>query len=133
MNNIENICEKLINSIEGIISASLINLQDGTILASSFKESTNKEEINRNISSAAMDILKSNSAEKIQKYINEQKGQNLKDSFKEVFISSTNNFYFIRVVDDLELAIFVISNKLANQGLIWSEIKMSITKIKQII
>ncbi len=132
MNNIEIVCNKLINSIDGIISASLVNLKDGTILASSFKENCNIEEMNNNISSATMEILKNDSAKNVNSYIDEKKDAHFKDYFKEVFISSKKNFYFIRAIDELDIALFIVSQKSSNQGLIWSEIKMAINKVKEI-
>ncbi|MBC7476025.1 MAG: hypothetical protein H7263_17215 [Candidatus Sericytochromatia bacterium] len=132
MNNLENICSKLVNSIDGIISTSLVNLEDGSILASCFKENHDVQKMNNNISSATMEILKSESAKNVDSYISEKTDYKSKGYFKEVFISSKNNFYFLKAVDDLEIAIFIISKKTSNQGLIWSEIKIAIPKVKDL-
>jgi len=133
MNNIENVCNKLIISIDGIICVSLVNLKDGSILGSSFRDGTNSQEINDNISSATMEILKNKAIQNTQKYINEKKGHNDKNVLKEIFISSSSTWFFIRILEDIDIAIFVVSNKTSNQGLIWLEIKMCIPKIKELV
>ena len=133
MSDLKSICDKLISSVDKIISVSIIDLADGKTLSDSFAENQKEEELRKNISLSVMEILKSPSAKKVETHLSNQSDKEVKNSFKETFISSTNNFYFLKIVDELDTAIFIITQKTANQGLIWSELKTVVPKIKQII
>lgn len=133
MSDLKDICEKLINSVDKIISVSIIDLENGITLSDSFAENQKEEDLRKNIYLSVMEILRSPSAKKVETHLSNQKDKEVKNSFKETFISSSNNFYFLKMVDELDTAIFIITQKTANQGLIWSELKTVVPKIKQII
>lgn len=133
MSDLKIICDKLISSVDKIVSVSIIDLVDGKTLSDSFAENQKEEELRNNISLSVMEILKSPTAQKVENHLSKESDKEIKNSFKETFISSTNNFYFLKMVDELDAAIFIITQKTANQGLIWSELKSVVPKIKQII
>lgn len=133
MSDLKSICENLINSVDKIVSVSVIDLNNGQTLSDSFAENQKEEELRNNISLSVMEILRSPSAKKVENHLSIQNEKAVKNSFKETFISSSNNFYFLKIVDELDMAIFIITQKSANQGLIWSELKSVVPKIKQIV
>lgn len=131
MSNLDNICQKLNTSVDGINLVAIINTDDAKTIAISSDSETSQEQLKDNISSTVMNIFKTSSINKIEKHLSELKGKEIKDPFKEIFISSNTNFYFMRLLDDNGLVIFVISKKTVNQGLIWSEIKRSASELKE--
>ena len=129
MSNFDNKCKSLNKTIDGIVSVSLINLKDGSVISISGSENNNSD-LKSNLSSIAMSIFKNPNIEKIEKSFSQIENKESKDPFKEIFISSNTNFYFMRLLEKLEYALFIISKKTVNQGIIWLEIKKSATEIE---
>ena len=78
------------------------------------------------VAAAAVEMFRGKTVRRIEELLSAQRGEQLKDSFEEVFISSPKTFHFMTVIKDKGAVVVMITKKSTNQGMGWAALRSSL-------
>src|SRR5512143_2672488 len=79
---------------------------------------------------AAVEMFRGKNVRRVEELLSQQRGQPIKDSFEEIFISSPKVFHFMATIKDKESVVVMITKKTVNQGMGWASLRANLNNIK---
>jgi len=67
---------------------------------------------------------------RVEELLATQRGEPVKDSFEEIFVSSVKVFHFMIAMRDKSAVVVMVTKKTTNQGMGWSALRSSINTLK---
>lgn len=85
------------------------------------------------VAAASVDMFRGRLVSRIEQLLSKQRGSEIKGTFQEMFINSTNVFHFMKVVEGKEAVVIMVTKKTTNQGMGWSSLKLALPDIKALL
>jgi hypothetical protein len=82
------------------------------------------------VAAAAVEMFRGKTVRRVEELLSSNRGDSVKDSFEEVFVSSPKTFHFMTVIKDKGAVVVMVTKKTVNQGMGWAALRNSLTAIK---
>jgi hypothetical protein len=82
------------------------------------------------VAAAAVEMFRGKNVRRVEEMLSQQRGETIKDSFEEIFISSPKLFHFMATIKDKGAVVVMVTKKTVNQGMGWAAIRNNINAIK---
>jgi len=82
------------------------------------------------VAAAAVEMFRGKNVRRVEEMLSAQRGEPIKDSFEEIFISSPKVFHFMATVKDKGAVVVMVTKKTVNQGMGWAAIRNNLGAIK---
>jgi hypothetical protein len=82
------------------------------------------------VAAAAVEMFRGKNVRRVEELLSGQRGEAIKDSFEEIFISSPKVFHFMATVKDKGAVVVMVTKKTVNQGMGWAAIRNNLAAIK---
>jgi len=82
------------------------------------------------VAAAAVEMFRGKNVRRVEELLSGQRGEAIKDSFEEIFISSPKVFHFMATVKDKGAVVVMVTKKTVNQGMGWAAIRNNLNANK---
>ncbi len=82
------------------------------------------------VAAAAVEMFRGKNVRRVEELISQQRGEQIKDSFEEIFISSPKVFHFMATIKDKGAVVVMVTKKTVNQGMGWAAVRNNLNAIK---
>ncbi|WP_317931175.1 hypothetical protein [Halioxenophilus sp. WMMB6] len=130
MSQLDTACQNLISEVNDALGAAVVDLSSGLLLSAHHNVPYFTQSYLDAVAAAAVDMFRGKNVNTVESLLSNQRGIEVRNSIKEVQMSTDHTFHFMSVVPGKENCLLVlITGRKANLGMGWSALRSSLTVI----
>lgn len=130
MSDINSICESIVSDVTDAMGFAVIDLSSGLLLAVHHKVPYFTQSYLDAVAAAAVDMFRGKNISTVEKLLGSQRGTEVRNSIKEVQMTTDGTYHFMSVVPGKQNSLAVlITGRRANLGLGWSALRAALPDI----
>lgn len=130
MANTTEVCKSTLEKVEDCIAVGVVDLNTGMLMGVHHTVPYFTQAYLDAVAAAAVEMFRGKNVRRVEELLSQQRGETVKDSFEEIFISSPKVFHFMATIKDKGAVVVMITKKTVNQGMGWAAIRSNLTAIK---
>ncbi|MBX3261294.1 MAG: hypothetical protein KIS83_21490 [Rubrivivax sp.] len=130
MASTQEICKGTLEKVDDCLAIGVVDLNTGMLMGVHHVVPYFTQAYLDAVAAAAVEMFRGKTVRRIEELLSAQRGEQLKDSFEEVFISSPKTFHFMTVIKDKGAVVVMITKKSTNQGMGWAALRSSLSAVK---
>jgi len=124
------ICKTLLEKVDDCLAVGVVDLNTGMLMGVHHSVPYFTQAYLDAVAAAAVEMFRGKNVRRVEEMLSTQRGEPLKDSFEEIFISSPKVFHFMATIKDKGAVVVMVTKKTVNQGMGWSAIRNNLNAIK---
>ena len=124
------VCRQILEKVEDCVALGVVDLNTGMLLGVHHTVPYFTQAYLDAVAASAVEMFRGKTVRRVEELISQQRGEPIKDSFEEIFISSPKVFHFMATVKGKDAVIVMVTKKSVNQGMGWAAIRNNIAAIK---
>ena len=130
MASTQEVCRTTLEKVDDCLAVGVVDLNTGMLMGVHHTVPYFTQAYLDAVAAAAVEMFRGKTVRRIEELLSSQRGEQLKDSFEEVFISSPKTFHFMTVIKDKGAVVVMITKKTTNQGMGWAALRNSLAAVK---
>jgi hypothetical protein len=130
MANTQEVCRELQGKVDDCLAVGVVDLNTGMLMGVHHTVPYFTQAYLDAVAAAAVEMFRGKNVRRIEELISKQRGEELRDSFEEIFISSPKVFHFMTIIKEKGAAVVMVTKKSTNQGMGWASLRSSIDDIR---
>lgn len=124
------VCKSILDKVDDCVAVGVVDLNTGMLMGVHHNVPYFTQAYLDAVAAAAVEMFRGKNVRRIEELLSQQRGEPIKDSFEEIFISSPKVFHFMATIKDKGAVVVMVTKKTVNQGMGWSAIRNNINAIK---
>lgn len=133
MSKLSDVCQIICSDVDGALAVGVVDLSSGMMMAVHHTVPYFTQDYLDAVAAASVDMFRGRLVSRIEQLLSKQRGSEIKGTFQEMFINSTNVFHFMKVIEGKEAVVIMVTKKTTNQGMGWSSLKLALADIKALL
>ena len=130
MATINDVMKELVESIDGGLACSVVDLESGLMLGAHHTVPYFTQSYIDAVAAAAVDMFRGKTVRTVEQLLSAQRGQEVTNSIKEVQMSTDGTYHFMTGVEGKPNAlVVVVTSRKANLGMGWSATRNAAKKL----
>ncbi len=130
MASTQEVCKTTLEKVDDCLAVGVVDLNTGMLMGVHHTVPYFTQAYLDAVAAAAVEMFRGKTVRRIEELLSTQRGEQLKDSFEEVFISSPKTYHFMTVIKDKGAVVVMITKKSTNQGMGWAALRTSLPAVK---
>lgn len=130
MASTQDVCRTTLEKVDDCLAIGVVDLNTGMLMGVHHTVPYFTQAYLDAVAAAAVEMFRGKTVRRIEELLSNQRGEAVKDSFEEVFISSPKVFHFMTVIKDKGAVVVMITKKTTNQGMGWAALRNSLAAVK---
>ncbi len=130
MASTQEVCKTTLEKVDDCLAVGVVDLNTGMLMGVHHTVPYFTQAYLDAVAAAAVEMFRGKTVRRIEELLSSQRGEQLKDSFEEVFISSPKVYHFMTVIKDKGAVVVMITKKSTNQGMGWAALRTSLPAVK---
>lgn len=130
MPSTQEVCRTTLEKVDDCLAVGVVDLNTGMLMGVHHTVPYFTQAYLDAVAAAAVEMFRGKTVRRIEELLGSQRGEQLKDSFEEVFISSPKTFHFMTVIKDKGAVVVMITRKGINQGMGWAALRSSLSGVR---
>jgi hypothetical protein len=126
----QDVCRKVVEDVADCLAVGVVDLNTGMLMGVHHTVPYFTQAYLDAVAAAAVDMFRGRNVRRVEELLSKQRGEEVKDSFEEVFISSTKVYHFMTVVKDKAAVVVMVTRKTTNQGMGWAALRASLPNVR---
>jgi hypothetical protein len=124
------VCKQVHDKVDDCVAVGVVDLNTGMLLGVHHSVPHFTQAYLDAVAAAAVEMFRGKNVRRVEELLSQQRGEPVKDSFEEIFISSPKVFHFMATIKEKGAVVVMITKKTVNQGMGWAAIRISLNAIK---
>ena len=124
------LCQELMEDLDDALACGVVDLNTGRLMGVHHVVPYFTQSYLDAVSAAAVGLFRGKTVQRVEQLLSKQRGSEIKDSFEEVFITSTKVFHFMKVIDGKDAVVVLVTKKTTLQANGWVAVRGVIPKIQ---
>ncbi len=133
MSNLNELCKDVVESVDDALACGVVDLKAGRLIGVHHIVPYFRQVHLDAVTAAAVEMFRGKMVRRMEELLSKHRGKEIRNSFEEVFISSTTAFHFMKSLDKKNAVVVLVTKKSTNQGMGWSSMRGSIPTIEAAI
>lgn len=129
MSSVNQVCAAVVDDLTDALACGVIDLNTGMLMGVHHTVSYFTQSYLDAVAAAAVDMFRGKNVQRVEKLISKHRGEEIRDAFEEIFISSKAVFHFMKLVPEKSAVVVLVTRKTTNQGMGWSTLRLAIGDI----
>jgi len=130
MSKISDVCQSVVNDVDGGLACSVIDLTSGLMLGTAHKVPYFSQTYMDAVAAAAVEMFRGKNVRVVEKLLSQQRGEPVENSIEEMQMSTKGTYHFMSIVPDKPTALVVlVTTRAANLGMGWNAVRRSLVEI----
>lgn len=131
MASTNDVCKELVESVDDCLACGVVDLNTGMLMGVHHTIPYFTQAYLDAVAAAAVDMFRGKTVRRVEELLSKQRGEEIKDSFEEVFISSVKVFHFMSLVRAKQAVVVMVTKKTTNQGMGWASLRNNLDTIAE--
>lgn len=124
------VCKGILDKVDDCIAVGVVDLNTGMLMGVHHTVPYFTQAYLDAVAAAAVEMFRGKNVRRVEELLSQQRGEPIKDSFEEIFISSPKVFHFMATIKDKGAVVVMITKKSVNQGFGWAAVRNNLAGIK---
>jgi hypothetical protein len=124
------VCKGITEKVDDCLAVGVVDLNTGMLMGVHHTVPHFTQAYLDAVAAAAVEMFRGKNVRRVEELLSQQRGEVIKDSFEEIFISSPKVFHFMATVKDKGAVVVMVTKKTVNQGMGWAAIRTNMNSIK---
>jgi hypothetical protein len=130
MASTQDVCKATLEKVDDCLAVGVVDLNTGMLMGVHHTVPYFTQAYLDAVAAAAVEMFRGKTVRRVEELLSAQRGEPVKDSFEEVFISSPKTFHFMTVIKEKGAVVVMITKKSTNQGMGWSALRNGLAAVK---
>jgi hypothetical protein len=123
-------CKHVHDRVEDCLAVGVVDLNTGMLMGVHHSVPYFTQAYLDAVAAAAVEMFRGKNVRRVEELISQTRGEPIKDSFEEIFVSSPKVFHFMATIKDKGAVVVMVTKKTVNQGMGWAAIRTNMNAIK---
>ncbi len=124
------VCKSIQEKVDDCLAVGVVDLNTGMLLGVHHGVPYFTQAYLDAVAAAAVEMFRGKNVRRIEELLSQQRGETIKDSFEEIFISSPKVFHFMLTIKEKSAVVVMVTKKTTNQGMGWAALRNNMGNIK---
>ncbi len=124
------VCKSVLEKIDDCVAVGVVDLNTGMLLGVHHAVPHFTQAYLDAVAAAAVEMFRGKNVRRVEELLSQQRGEPIKDSFEEIFVSSPKVYHFMVTIKDKGAVVVMVTKKTVNQGMGWAAIRNNVSAIK---
>lgn len=129
MANLNDICKNVVDDVQDALACGVVDLNTGMMMGVHHIVPYFTQSYLDAVAAASVEMVRGRTVRRVEELLTKHRGKEVKDSFEEIFISSTATFHFMKVIKEKQSIVILITKKSTSQGMGWSSLRSFLPEI----
>jgi len=120
------VCQGVLEDVPEAVGCGIIDLNTGMLLGVHHTIPYFTQAYLDAVAAAAVDMFRGKNVKRIEDLLSKQRGKPVRDSFEEIFVSTTHTYHFMKVIKEKSAVVVLITKRTVNQGMGWASLRNAI-------
>ena len=130
MANTTEVCKSIHEKVDDCLAVGVVDLNTGMLMGVFHSVPYFTQAYLDAVAAAAVEMFRGKNVRRVEELLSQQRGEPIKDSFEEIFISSPKVFHFMTTIKEKGAVIVMVTKKTVNQGMGWAALRNNVAAIK---
>ena len=130
MANTQEICRELVDDVDDCLAVGVVDLNTGMLMGVHHTVAYFTQTYLDAVAAAAVDMFRGKTVRRVEELLSRQRGEEVRDSFEEIFIKSVKVFHFMTLIRSKSAVVVMVTKQSTNQGMGWASLRASLGKIE---
>jgi hypothetical protein len=124
------VCKQVLDKVDDCVAVGVVDLNTGMLLGVHHSVPYFTQAYLDAVAAAAVEMFRGKNVRRVEELLAQQRGEPIKDSFEEIFISSPKVFHFMATIKEKGAVVVMVTKKTVNQGMGWAALRNNMNAIK---
>lgn len=124
------VCRSILEKVDDCLAVGVVDLNTDMLMGVYHSVPYFTQAYLDAVAAAAVEMFRGKNVRRVEEMLSQQRGEVIKDSFEEIFISSPKVFHFMATIKDKGAVVVMVTKKTVNQGMGWAAIRTNLASIK---
>jgi len=124
------VCKSILEKVDDCLAVGVVDLNTGMLMGVYHSVPYFTQAYLDAVAAAAVEMFRGKNVRRVEEMLSQQRGEPIKDSFEEIFISSPKVFHFMATIKDKGAVVVMVTKKTVNQGMGWAAIRTNLNSVK---
>lgn len=124
------VCRTILDKVDDCLAVGVVDLNTGMLMGVHHSVPYFTQAYLDAVAAAAVEMFRGKNVRRVEEMLSQQRGEPIKDSFEEIFISSPKVFHFMATIKDKGAVVVMVTKKTVNQGMGWAAIRTNLNAVK---
>jgi len=124
------VCRTILDKVDDCLAVGVVDLNTGMLMGVHHSVPYFTQAYLDAVAAAAVEMFRGKNVRRVEEMLSQQRGEPIKDSFEEIFISSPKVFHFMATIKDKGAVVVMVTKKTVNQGMGWAAIRTNLNSVK---
>lgn len=130
MSKINEVCQSVVNEVEGALACSVVDTNSGLMLGSAHKVPYFSQTYMDAVAAAAVEMFRGKNVRVVEKLLSQQRGEPVENSIEEMQMTTKGTYHFMATIPEKPTAILVlVTTRVANLGMGWNAVRRTMPEI----
>lgn len=129
MANLNAVCEEILDDLGDGLACGVVDLNTGMLMGVHHVVSYFTQAYLDAVAAAAVDMFRGKNVRRVEQLLSKHRGRAIKDTFNEIFVNSSSVFHFMKLIEEKEAVVVLVTKKTTNQGMGWSCLRNALDDI----
>lgn len=130
MASTQEICRQILEKVDDALAVGVVDLNTGMLMGVHHTVPYFTQAYLDAVAAAAVEMFRGKNVRRIEELLSSQRGEEIKDSFEEIFISSPKVFHFMATIKDKGAVVVMVTKRSTNQGMGWAALRNNLAAIR---
>ncbi|HET7544746.1 MAG TPA: hypothetical protein VFK05_32990 [Polyangiaceae bacterium] len=130
MGTTQEVCKTILDRVDDCLAVGVVDLNTGMLMGVHHVVPYFTQAYLDAVAAAAVEMFRGKNVRRVEELLSQQRGEPIKDSFEEIFISSPKVYHFMMAIKDKGAVVVMVTKKSTNQGMGWSALRNGIASVK---
>ena len=131
MASLDSVCEGVVKEVDDALACGVVDLSSGMLMGVHHIVAYFTQTYLDAVAAAAVDMFRGKTVARVEQLLSKVRGQEVKGAFEEVFIKSTKVFHFMKVIQENNAVVVLVTKTSTNQGIGWVALRNAISDVKE--
>ena len=124
------VCKSVHEKVDDCLAVGVVDLSTGMLMGVHHTVPYFTQAYLDAVAAAAVEMFRGKNVRRIEELLSQQRGEEITDSFEEIFISSPKTYHFMSSMRDKGAVLVMVTKKTVNQGMGWSAVRNNLDAVK---
>lgn len=130
MASTNDVCKTIVEKVDDCLACGVVDLNTGMLMGVHHIVPYFTQAYLDAVAAAAVELFRGKNVRRVEELLSTTRGEPIKDSFEEIFVSSLKVFHFMIAMRDKSAVVVMVTKKTTNQGMGWAALRGSINSLK---
>lgn len=129
MSSVTEVCQSIVESVDDCLAVGVVDLGTGMMMGVHHTVPHFTQAYLDAVAAAAVELFRGKNVRRVEELLGEQRGEDITNSFEEVFVSTKKTFHFMGTIPEKGAVVVMVTKKSTSQGMGWAALRNGLNNV----